>query len=153
MIEQNISVGDKVAGFTVESVTPILELNTVAYQFVHDVTGARAIHLYNDDRNNLFSTAFRTPVSDNTGVPHILEHSVLAGSEKYPLKDPFKELLKSSMQTFLNAITYPDRTLYPVSSHLVSVPFCLELGSHTGSTYFSIFGEQKPRCDDRSPDM
>jgi len=118
MIEQNISVGDKIAGFTVESVTPISELNTVAYQFIHDVTGARAIHLYNDDRNNLFSTAFRTPVSDNTGVPHILEHSVLAGSEKYPLKDPFKELLKSSMQTFLNAITYPDRTLYPVSSQV-----------------------------------
>ncbi len=118
MESQNLQVQDRVNGFIVDQIVPIDELNSTVYFFTHEKTGARAIHLFNDDRNNLFSIAFRTPVSDNTGVPHILEHSVLAGSKKYPLKDPFKELLKSSMQTFLNAITYPDRTLYPVASQV-----------------------------------
>jgi Zn-dependent M16 (insulinase) family peptidase len=116
--QAKLKVGDQVAGFTLDTIQEVSELNSSVYIFSHNETGARALHIYNDDRNNLFSTAFRTPVSDNTGVPHILEHSVLAGSTKYPLKDPFKELLKSSMQTFLNAITYPDRTLYPVSSQV-----------------------------------
>ena len=63
-----------------------------------------------------FNIAFRTPVSDSTGVPHIVEHTVLCGSEKYPLKDPFMELVKGSLNTFLNAMTYPDKTMYPVAS-------------------------------------
>ena len=67
---------------------------------------------------NLFSIAFRTPVNDNTGVPHILEHSVLCGSQRFPVKDPFQEMLKGSLQTFLNALTYPDKTVYPVSSQV-----------------------------------
>ena len=84
----------------------------------HLKTKARALHLVNDDPNNMFAIAFRTPVHDNTGVAHILEHSVLCGSRKFPAKDPFQELLKGSLQTFLNALTYPDKTVYPVSSQV-----------------------------------
>ena len=74
------------------------------------------LSIENDDDNKVFSIGFRTPPADSTGVAHILEHSVLCGSSKYPLKDPFAELLKSSLQTFLNAMTFPDRTVYPVAS-------------------------------------
>jgi Zn-dependent M16 (insulinase) family peptidase len=93
-------------------------LRCAGYLFVHAKTGARLIHLFNDDDNNLFSIAFRTPVSDSTGVPHILEHSVLCGSKRFPVKDPFQEMLKGSLQTFLNAMTYSDKTVYPVSSQV-----------------------------------
>lgn len=82
----------------------------------HKKTGARIFLISNDDVNKVFSIGFRTPPSDNTGVPHILEHSVLCGSEKFPAKDPFVELVKGSLNTFLNAMTYPDKTVYPVAS-------------------------------------
>ncbi|MDR0307621.1 MAG: insulinase family protein [Chitinispirillales bacterium] len=116
--EQKIKNGEIVSGFELQDTRKIPELRSTAYQFSHKKTGARLIHLFNDDPNNLFSVAFRTPVSDSTGVPHILEHSVLCGSKKFPLKDPFQELLKGSLQTFLNALTYPDKTVYPVSSQV-----------------------------------
>ncbi|MDR2578020.1 MAG: insulinase family protein [Chitinispirillales bacterium] len=115
---QGIKIGEVIGGFRLETVREIPELRSAAYQFIHEKTKARLIHLYNDDANNLFSIAFRTPVSDSTGVPHILEHSVLCGSKKFPFKDPFQELLKGSLQTFLNALTYPDKTVYPVSSQV-----------------------------------
>ena len=70
----------------------------------------------NDDENKVFGITFRTPPGDSTGLPHILEHSVLCGSRKYPVKEPFVELMKSSLQTFLNAMTFPDKTCYPVAS-------------------------------------
>jgi len=70
----------------------------------------------NSDENKTFGVVFRTPVTDSTGIPHILEHSVLNGSQKYPLKEPFVELIKGSLHTFINAFTYPDRTCYPVAS-------------------------------------
>ncbi len=82
----------------------------------HKKTGARVAILQNDDENKVFNIAFRTPPADSTGVPHIIEHSVLCGSEKFPLKDPFVELAKGSLNTFLNAITFPDKTMYPVAS-------------------------------------
>ncbi len=113
-----LKIGQSLHGFTVERLENIAELRSRAAVLTHDRTGARLIHLINDDPNNLFCIGFRTPVHDNTGVPHILEHSVLSGSRKFPLKDPFKELLKGSLQTFLNAMTYPDKTLYPVSSQV-----------------------------------
>ncbi|ERP32100.1 insulinase family protein [Chitinivibrio alkaliphilus] len=118
MQEQNIRVGQKIAGFILQDVQTVTEQNSVAYTLTHEKTGAQCIHLFNTDANNLFSVAFKTPVFDDTGVAHILEHSVLAGSKNYPLKDPFKEMLKGSMQTFLNAMTYPDRTVYPVASQV-----------------------------------
>ena len=115
---QNLKTGAIVAGFKLLEIREIPELRSAGYVFAHVKTGARLIHLYNDDSNNLFSIAFRTPVSDSTGVPHILEHSVLCGSARFPIKDPFQELLKGSLQTFLNAMTYPDKTVYPVSSQV-----------------------------------
>ncbi|MDR1800827.1 MAG: insulinase family protein [Lachnospiraceae bacterium] len=82
----------------------------------HKKTGAQVILLQNDDENKAFYIGFRTPPHDSTGLPHILEHSVLCGSKKFPVKEPFIELAKGSLNTFLNAITFPDRTLYPVAS-------------------------------------
>ncbi len=74
------------------------------------------VYLSNKDKNKVFSVAFRTPTTNSTGVAHILEHSVLNGSRKYPVKEPFAELLKGSLKTFLNAMTYPDKTIYPIAS-------------------------------------
>jgi len=94
----------------------ITELKIEARFFRHVKTGAELISLKNDDKNKVFGISFRTPPSDSTGIAHILEHSVLCGSRKYPVKEPFVELLKGSLQTFLNAFTYPDKTCYPVAS-------------------------------------
>jgi hypothetical protein len=118
MPSSDLSAGQHVAGFIVDRVAEIPELRSRATLFAHEKTGAQALHLSNDDPNNLFCIAFRTPIHDNTGVPHILEHSVLCGSRKFRVKDPFQELLKGSLQTFLNALTYPDKTMYPVSSQV-----------------------------------
>ncbi len=118
MIGQQLEVGATVHNFKVNQIKPIPELRSEAALFTHKKNKARLLHLFNNDANNLFCIGFRTPVYDNTGVPHILEHSVLAGSKKFPLKDPFKEMLKGSLQTFLNAITYPDKTIYPVASQV-----------------------------------
>lgn len=92
------------------------ELNTKAFLYRHIQTGSELLSLTNDDENKVFGITFRTPPRDSTGLPHILEHSVLCGSRKYPVKEPFVELLKGSLQTFLNAMTYPDKTCYPVAS-------------------------------------
>ena len=90
--------------------------HTHATLFRHKKTGAQIVSCVNTDENKVFGVTFRTPVDNSTGVPHILEHSVLCGSKKYPVKEPFVVLLKSSLQTFLNAFTYPDKTCYPVAS-------------------------------------
>jgi len=82
----------------------------------HEATGAEVYHVHNDDRENLFGFAFKTLPPDSTGVAHILEHTVLCGSRHYPIKDPFILLVKGSLNTFLNAMTYPDKTVYPASS-------------------------------------
>ena len=92
------------------------DVNSRGYLLKHKKTGARISILSNDDDNKVFYIGFRTPPEDSTGVAHIMEHSVLCGSERYPLKDPFIELAKGSMNTFLNAMTYPDKTVYPVAS-------------------------------------
>lgn len=94
----------------------IEELNTLAKLYIHTPTDAEFLSLTNDDENKCFGVAFKTPPNDSTGVAHILEHTVLCGSKKYPVKDPFVQLLKGSLQTFLNAFTYPDKTCYPVAS-------------------------------------
>ena len=92
------------------------DLNTKGILLRHKKSGARVFLLPNADENKVFSIAFRTPPTDDTGVPHILEHSVLCGSAEFPVKDPFVELAKGSLNTFLNAMTYPDKTVYPVAS-------------------------------------
>ncbi len=94
----------------------IEELNSQAYILEHKKSGAKVFLLSNDDENKVFTIGFRTPPADSTGTPHILEHSVLCGSRKFPAKDPFVELVKGSLNTFLNAMTYPDKTVYPVAS-------------------------------------
>lgn len=102
-------------GFKNEISELLPEIEGSAHVFTHK-TGARLLFLENKDNNKSFSITFKTPAADDTGVFHILEHSVLCGSEKYPVKEPFVNLLKSSMQTFLNAMTFPDKTMYPVAS-------------------------------------
>ena len=94
----------------------IEELDSIGYLLKHRKSGARIVLLSNDDDNKVFHIGFRTPPMDSTGVPHILEHSVLCGSKKFPVKDPFVELAKGSLNTFLNAMTYSDKTVYPVAS-------------------------------------
>ncbi|KAI5592027.1 hypothetical protein BDE02_04G123600 [Populus trichocarpa] len=113
------NVSDEVAekyGFEKVSEEFIGECKSKAVLFKHKKTGAEVMSVSNDDENKVFGIVFRTPPKDSTGIPHILEHSVLCGSRKYPLKEPFVELLKGSLHTFLNAFTYPDRTCYPVAS-------------------------------------
>lgn len=94
----------------------IEDIHSLSYVLRHKKSGAKIALLSNDDKNKVFYIGFRTPPKDSTGVAHILEHTVLCGSEKYPLKDPFIELAKGSLNTFLNAMTYPDKTVYPVAS-------------------------------------
>ncbi len=92
------------------------DLQGTGYVYEHIRTKAKVCFIKTDDENKTFSISFRTPPTDDTGLPHILEHSVLCGSRKYPIKDPFIELSKGSLNTFLNAITYSDKTMYPVAS-------------------------------------
>ncbi len=94
----------------------IREMQSEGIVLEHKKTGAKVFLISNDDDNKVFFIGFRTPPDDDTGLPHILEHSVLCGSDKFPLKDPFVELVKGSLNTFLNAMTYPDKTVYPVAS-------------------------------------
>lgn len=117
MIDE-VFVGDVARrhGFALESAEELSEIDGQAYVMRHGASGARLLYLRNDDPNKAFSISFKTPADDDTGVFHILEHSVLCGSRKFPVKEPFVNLLKSSMQTFLNAMTFPDKTMYPVAS-------------------------------------
>lgn len=103
-------------GFRVTRVRDNQKIGGRLIEMTHEKTGALLCWVQNGEENKLFSVAFKTIPQDDTGVFHILEHSVLCGSEKFPVREPFLELLKSSMNTFLNAMTYPDKTLYPVSS-------------------------------------
>ncbi|MBQ8136371.1 MAG: insulinase family protein, partial [Clostridia bacterium] len=110
------NVGFSFDGFTVTRARKSDELKGTLYELEHGKTGAKIAWLDNGAKNKLFSATFKTLPEDSTGVFHILEHTVLCGSEKYPVHEPFVELLKSSMNTFLNAMTFPDKTMYPVSS-------------------------------------
>ena len=103
-------------GFILVREEHIKEVNSIARIFEHEKTGARLLHMENDDSNKVFAIGFKTPPSDSTGVMHILEHSVLCGSRKFPTKEPFVELVKGSLNTFLNAMTYSDKTIYPIAS-------------------------------------
>ncbi|MDR2668711.1 MAG: insulinase family protein, partial [Desulfovibrio sp.] len=103
-------------GFTLLREEAVTELSSTARLWRHDVTQAPLLSFINKDENKVFGVTFRTPPFDSSGVAHILEHSVLCGSRNYPVKEPFVELLKGSLHTFLNAFTYPDKTCYPVAS-------------------------------------
>ena len=112
----SLQPGEKIQNFKAIKITPLPTIQCVAYLLEHEKSGAKLLHLHTNDTENLFAIALRTPPPDDTGLPHILEHTVLCGSRKYPVKDPFVELLKTSMATFLNAMTYPDKTVYPCAS-------------------------------------
>mgnify|MGYP000808525224 FL=1 len=103
-------------GFCVDRVRESKELGGQLVEMHHKKTGAQLVWVDNGEVNKTFCVAFKTLPEDSTGVFHILEHSVLCGSAKYPVREPFVELMKSSMATFLNAMTFPDKTIYPVSS-------------------------------------
>jgi Zn-dependent M16 (insulinase) family peptidase len=103
-------------GFEILREQTLTEINSKARYYRHVRTGAELLSLVSGDENKVFGVSFATPPSDSTGVAHILEHSVLCGSRKYPIKEPFVELMKSSLNTFLNAMTFPDKTCYPVAS-------------------------------------
>lgn len=118
MSTSNLKVGQRIDGFEVKRITPLANLRATAIELVHSKTGARLLHVYAADSENLFSVVFPTPPADDTGVPHILEHSVLGGSKRFPVKDPFFEMVKCSMATFINAMTASDHTMYPVASNV-----------------------------------
>lgn len=103
-------------GFLAVETDDLSEFRARGTLWVHAKTGAQVYHMAAEDAENLISFVFPTPPTDSTGVAHILEHSVLCGSKRYPTKDPFLYLMKSSLNTFLNAMTYPDKTVYPVAS-------------------------------------
>ena len=102
--------------YTVEKSEYVKETDSFAITLRHKLSNARILVFSNSDDNKVFNIGFRTPPEDDTGVPHIIEHTVLCGSKNFPVKDPFVELVKGSLNTFLNATTYPDKTLYPVAS-------------------------------------
>lgn len=117
------------------------EIKSQSTLYKHKKSGCEIFHLENEDENNLFCFAFKTPPEDSTGVAHILEHTVLCGSEKYPIKDPFMTIYKGSMQTYLNAMTYPDRTLYPASS-VVKQDFYNIMKIYGDAVFFPLLKEE-----------
>lgn len=112
----NLKKGDSYKLFDVLNVFDVPDYHSVAFHLRHKVTGLEVFHLLNDDPENLFAFAFRTPNTKANGLAHIIEHSVLCGSERYPLKDPFVTMSNQSVKTYLNAMTYSDKTVYPASS-------------------------------------
>ncbi len=118
MSERQWAVGDEVSGFVLSEVSPLEEYRATGYLFRHIATQMEVYQVINDDKELFFSYVFRTLPSNDAGIAHILEHCCLAGSKKYPVRDPFMTLLKGSTNTFMNAMTYPDRTMYPAASPL-----------------------------------
>ncbi|XP_064646562.1 presequence protease, mitochondrial-like isoform X1 [Lineus longissimus] len=113
---QKYKQGDKLHGYVVEKVASVPELHLTTVRLTHEKTGAQHLHLARQDSNNAFSVAFRTTPMDSTGVPHILEHTTLCGSQEYPVRDPFFKMLNRSLATFMNAFTGSDWTMYPFST-------------------------------------
>ncbi len=111
-----LSKGDQIDDYCIERVAELKEISSFFYELVHTPTGARHIHISNDDAENTFSVAFKTVPSDSTGVAHILEHTALCGSGNFPVRDPFFSMLKRSLSTFMNAFTASDWTMYPFST-------------------------------------
>ncbi|KAJ1644165.1 Mitochondrial presequence protease [Coemansia asiatica] len=114
--KSSLAKDQELHGFIVEDIQTVSELKLRAIRLRHQKTGAEWLHIDRDDKNNVFSIGFNTSVSDSTGVPHILEHTTLCGSEKYPVRDPFFKMLNRSMSTFMNAWTAHDYTQYPFAT-------------------------------------
>lgn len=114
--DSGIKEGKNIEGFTIQEVADVPDFHLKAIRLLHEDTGAQYLHVQRDDPNNAFSIGFRTTPFDSTGVPHILEHTTLCGSDKYPCRDPFFKMLNRSLATFMNAMTGPDYTCYPFST-------------------------------------
>jgi presequence protease len=112
----DLQIQDEIFGYRIENIIPLKEINGHCYRLTHMATGARHVHISTQDRENTFGVIFKTVPSDSTGVAHILEHTVLCGSEKYPVRDPFFSMLKRSLSSFMNAFTASDWTMYPFST-------------------------------------
>lgn len=110
------TVGDKLAGYTIQRAEEVAEFNLTAVELAHDQTGSRHLHIDRQDQNNVFGIAFKTNPPNSTGLPHILEHTTLCGSEKYPVRDPFFKMLNRSLSNFMNAMTGHDYTFYPFAT-------------------------------------
>uniref|UniRef100_A0AAV2JTL0 Presequence protease, mitochondrial n=1 Tax=Knipowitschia caucasica TaxID=637954 RepID=A0AAV2JTL0_KNICA len=133
--------GQKIHGFTVKEVAPVPDLFLTAVKLTHDQTGAQYLHAARDDSNNLFSVQLRTTPLDSTGVPHILEHTVLCGSERFPVRDPFFKMLNRSLSTFMNAFTASDYTMYPFSTQNAT-DFRNLLSVYLDAVFFPCLREQ-----------
>lgn len=131
---------ERLHGFVILSSEPLAEYKGVGIHARHEVTGLEVFHLLTDDEENLFSYSFMTAPEDSTGVAHILEHSVLCGSRRYPLKDPFLVLAKQSVKTFLNAMTFPDKTVYPASS-MVEADYFNLMRVYGDAVFFPLLDE------------
>ncbi|MDC7242004.1 MAG: insulinase family protein, partial [Spirochaetales bacterium] len=129
------------SAFELISVDRLDEYRGDGYFYRHKATGCEIYHVHNDDEENVFSFNFRTPPTDSTGVAHILEHSVLCGSRNFPVKDPFLSMMKGSVNTFLNAMTYPDKTLYPAASVLEKDFFNL-MDVYGDAVFFPLIPEE-----------
>ncbi|MFW6367476.1 MAG: hypothetical protein ACOC0L_02305, partial [bacterium] len=152
------NAGDVRRGFRVREVREVPGIRGVAYMFDHTATGAQFLHIHCDDPENLFSINFATPPPDDTGLPHILEHAVLAGSKRFPVREPFFEMIKMSMATFINAMTGWDCTSYPVCSNvpadlfnLSEVYFDAVFHPLLAETTFRREGHHLAPGDDQSP--
>ena len=108
--------GEQIHGFTVKRAKIVSELQLTALHLQHDKTGTEYLHIARDDKNNVFSIGFKTNPPDATGVPHILEHTTLCGSQRYPIRDPFFKMLPRSLSNFMNAFTSSDHTTYPFAT-------------------------------------
>ena len=137
----DLSIGDTIHGFTLISKTKLPEQNGVGLRFRHDATDMDIYQVANDDPENFFSFIFKTPPKNNSGTPHVIEHSVLSGSRKYRTKDPFLSLMKGSANTFLNAMTYPDKTVYPAASPIKKDYFNL-LSVYADAVFFPLLRKE-----------
>jgi len=151
--------GTQLGSYHIKETQLIAELNLGAIVLEHVPTGARHLHLACDDPNNVFAVGFRTPPADSTGVAHILEHTVLCGSQKFPVRDPFFAMLRRSLNTFMNAMTASDWTLYPIAS-LNRKDFYNLMEIYLDATFFPLIKEQDFRqeghrldfADEKDPD-
>ncbi len=141
MTATDVHKGRNIHGFIVTDTIDLPELNLRQIQLVHERTGARYLHLAADDDNCLFAACFRTPPEDSTGVAHILEHTVLCGSERYPVRDPFFAMIKRSLNTFMNAMTASDWTSYPFASQNPR-DFDNLLGIYLDAVFFPLLREE-----------
>ncbi len=141
MMDSEWQVGQRRHGFVVTGVTPLSELNLTLVELRHERLGSRMVHLACEDDNNLFGVGFRTTPGDSSGVAHILEHTVLCGSQRYPVRDPFFTMLKRSLNTFMNALTSSDWTLYPFSSQNRKDFYNL-MGIYLDAAFFPLLRER-----------